>query len=115
MVREGEIHKIDNVIFKIVEVIPIRDLTGNEEYLIGYRIIDSGFVSPIAHFWIRKNEDIREKIRQIVEYYKQTAHCVYPESLEITFEKIRKDVNDLKKSIDKIMKMLEEKERKKKS
>jgi len=115
MVRTGETYKEGKIVFKIVEVIPTVNVDGSKELLIGYRIIDGGYVSPIAHFWMKENEDIRDKIREIVEFYKEVAHCVYPDTIEKTFADIRKDLEELKKGLEEILKQLKKKEKQKKS
>ncbi|RLI03584.1 hypothetical protein DRO30_00860 [Candidatus Bathyarchaeota archaeon] len=76
MVREGETYQHEEITVKIVEVAPIRHFSGRKELMISYQIIDGRYVSPVAHFWMSESADIREKIREIVEYYKKIKSSI---------------------------------------
>jgi len=69
MVRKGEIHEHQGIKVKLVEVIPYYTFKGRRHFLIAYRIIDGKYTSPVAHFWMAENEDIREKIEAVVKHY----------------------------------------------
>ncbi|RLG33798.1 hypothetical protein DRN97_04215 [Methanosarcinales archaeon] len=69
MVRAGETYELENIKVRIVEVISYMGYKRRRHLLIGYRIIDGSYQSPIAHFWMRETEDIRRKIEEIVKYY----------------------------------------------
>jgi hypothetical protein len=69
MVRAGETFTHEKITVEIVEVLPYFDIMGRKHFQIAYRIKDGNIVTPVAHFWIDRNEDIREKVRQVVEQY----------------------------------------------
>jgi hypothetical protein len=69
MVRAGETFTHEKIAVEIVEVMPYFDIIGRKHFQISYRIKDGNYVSPVAHFWMDKNEDIRNYIRQVVEQY----------------------------------------------
>lgn len=70
MVRPGEEHTIENIKVRIMEVIPIRRLTGGKSYLVAYQLIDGDYKSPIAHFLLDHERDLQKKIIEVVEFYK---------------------------------------------
>ncbi len=70
MVRAGEVYNVDGIKVRIVEVAPYYTYRKQRCFLIGYRIVDGNYTSPIAHFWMRETEDIRKKIREVVDFYK---------------------------------------------
>jgi len=70
MVRVGETYEEQGIKIKIVEVAPYRTYRKKRNLLIGYKIIDGQYQSPVAHFWMAEGEDIRKKIEEIVNYYK---------------------------------------------
>ena len=70
MVRAGEILEEGGVKVRIVEVAPYYNYRKRKHYLIGYRIIDGNYTSPVAHFWMAEGEDIRKKIQEVVNFYK---------------------------------------------
>jgi len=57
------------VTIRILEVIPYRDGRGKQKYLVCYQIVDGGWESPRAHFWYSNEEEFKEKLKEIVEYY----------------------------------------------
>ena len=69
MVRAGEEYTVQGVKVRIMEVIPYRSYTGRRMLMIAYKIIDRGFESPTAHFWMPEREDIRPHLREIVAHY----------------------------------------------
>ena len=69
MVRVGETYTHEKITVEIVEVLPYFDIVGRKHFQIAYRIKDGNYVSPVAHFWMDKNEDIRDYIKQVVEQY----------------------------------------------
>ncbi len=71
MVRAGELFDVGDIKIEIVEVIPYKDIRGRDHYLIGYRIIDGKFISPVGHFWFEQGEDIRKHLRNIAKTYKE--------------------------------------------
>jgi len=80
MVRVGEQYTVEvqeqKIKVQIVEVIPYRTPTRRRALLIGYRIIDENFESPTAHFWMYEGEDIRGKIREVVDFYLKVRDMV---------------------------------------
>lgn len=76
MVREGETYSHNNITVKIVEVSPIRHFSGRKELMVAYQIVDGNYTSPVAHFWMSERADIRDKIREIVEYYKSIKKSI---------------------------------------
>lgn len=69
MVRVGETFEEKGVKLRIVEVAPYYTYRKYKCYLIGYRIIDGKYTSPVAHFWMRDGEDIRKKVREVIDFY----------------------------------------------
>ena len=69
MVRAGEEHEVEGIRVRIEEVMPYRTFRGRRMLMIAYRIIDGDFTSPVAHFWIPEEADIRPKIEEIVRNY----------------------------------------------
>jgi len=80
MVRPGETHTVETEVgeikVQIVEVLPYRTPTRRRALLIGYRIVDGKFESPVAHFWMYEGENIRKKIEDVVNYYLQVRNIV---------------------------------------
>jgi len=69
MVKIGDIFQEEGILVKIVEVIEYKTFTGRKMVLIGYKIKDGDYESPTAHFWMDYYADIKEKIKEIVDYY----------------------------------------------
>lgn len=69
MVRAGQKYTHEKVVFEVVEVIPMFDFAGRKMHQISYRIIDGNYVSPVAHLWIRKGQDIRKAVEEVVNQY----------------------------------------------
>jgi len=69
MVRAGEEHEVEGIRIQIVEVLPYRTFRGRRMLMIGYRIIDGDFISPVAHLWIGEGEDIRPKLKELARHY----------------------------------------------
>ena len=76
MVRAGETYKIDDVKVHIVEVLSYKKMSGRKELMIGYKIEDGDFVSPVAHFWMDEYDDIRRHLRRVVNYYKEVKNVL---------------------------------------
>jgi len=71
MVRAGETYDVKGVRIRIMEVIPYRTYIGRRELMIGYRIEERGFRSPLAHIWMREGDDIRPHLEEVVTLYKE--------------------------------------------
>jgi len=69
MVHAGETHQHKGVTLRIVEVNKYRLYSGQEELMIAYRIIDKGWESPTAHFFLPPRVDPRPKVEKIIEEY----------------------------------------------
>lgn len=69
MVRQGETYEHEGIKVRIMEVAPVTVYKGKRTYLIGYKIIDGNYTSPLAHFHMAEYEDIRKWIERIVNYY----------------------------------------------
>ena len=80
MPRTGERIEHKGVIFEVVEVLPYKiptpSGTFHEYYLIGYRIIDGNFRSPVAHFYMRRDEDFMEKVQKIIDEYLRNKEVI---------------------------------------
>ena len=70
MVRVGEVFEEGGIKLRVVEVAPYYTYRKRKCYLIGYRIIDGNYQSPVAHFWMREGEDIRKHVRDVINFYK---------------------------------------------
>jgi len=69
LVKIGDKFFEQGITVEIVEVIEYTRFSGRKMLLIGYRIKDGDYRSPVAHFWMDAFEDITEKIKEIVDYY----------------------------------------------
>jgi hypothetical protein len=71
MVRAGETYEFDGIIVEIVEVNPYYTFSKVRNLMISYRIKEGSFVSPVAHLWMSEVDDIRARLKEVVEYYIQ--------------------------------------------
>jgi len=71
MVRPGEVYEHEGIKVQIVEVAPYYTYKKRKQLLIGYRLIDGSYTSPTAHFWMSEHEDIRRKIEEVVNFYRE--------------------------------------------
>jgi len=69
MVKAGEVINMEGILVKIMEVIEYKTFSGKKMLLIGYRIKDGDYESPTAHFWMDYYADIKEKIKEVVDFY----------------------------------------------
>jgi len=69
MVHAGERHQHKGITLRIVEVTEYRTFSGQKELMIAYRLIDKGWESPTAHFWLPPRVDPRPKVEKIIEEY----------------------------------------------
>ena len=69
MVNAGDIYERDGVVIQIVEVNQLRDPRGGRMLMVSYRLKHGNFVSPVAHFWVRRWQNPEEIINQIVDNY----------------------------------------------
>jgi hypothetical protein len=69
VVRAGQEFEEEGVTVKIVEVQPYVDAAGKASYMISYELLDGKYTSPVAHFWMSRRQDIRQKITEVVQYY----------------------------------------------
>lgn len=73
MVRVGQEFEEEGITVNIVEVQPYVDAAGKSSYMISYKIKDGTYTSPVAHFWMSRRQDIRQKITEVVEYYRSVV------------------------------------------
>ena len=76
MPRPGERYTHDGIVVEIVEVVEYKTFGGRRCYLIGYKIRDGNYESPVAHFWCDVNANIAEEIKKVVEFYKQVRDVI---------------------------------------
>jgi len=78
---------IDGIRLHIVEIATIKKYKRGYRFLVGYRIIDGGFISPVAHFWFdfpvdwtKINDEhtieqveniIKQKAKEVIDFYKR--------------------------------------------
>jgi len=65
--------QVENITVQVVEVIPYRDVGGKTNLLVGYKIIDKDFVSPVAHIWGSETDNWNLKLKQAGEHYLDIA------------------------------------------
>jgi len=69
MVRAGETYEFDGIIVEILEVTPYYTFSKVRNLMISYRIREGSFVSPVAHLWMSEVDDIRIRLKEVVDYY----------------------------------------------
>ncbi|RLG05462.1 MAG: hypothetical protein DRN61_00590 [Thaumarchaeota archaeon] len=69
MPRAPQSFTVRDVIVEIVEVMEHRTFTGQREYLVAYRIRDGRFISPVAHFICRSEQEFRRRLNEVVDHY----------------------------------------------
>jgi len=67
--RVGETFEHKKVILEIVEPIPFFDPSNRRSLMICYRLHDGDWVGPKAYFWMGRNQDIRPRIEETIDYY----------------------------------------------
>jgi len=72
VVEVGETYEYAGIKLRIVEGYRYRRRSGIWMIRIACMIIDDEFTTPVFHFWLREDEDVGEKIKQVIEHYKQT-------------------------------------------
>jgi len=55
--------------FRIVEIIPIKNLDSRTTLLVAYQIIDGNYRSPVAHFEMDRYAPINRRIFEIIKSY----------------------------------------------
>jgi len=68
-VKAGQTFDLGGIVIEIVEVIPTQDILGKKQYIIGYRIREKDFVSPVGHWFVSEDDDIKRWIKETVEFY----------------------------------------------
>lgn len=80
MVQEGEEHTIEHekgdVTICIREVASYETLGGSREIKVSYHIEYKGQTTPVAFWWQKRNEDPRDKMEEIVEFFHKTKEMV---------------------------------------
>jgi len=61
--------KHENIVFRIVEIVPTRSYTGRKILQIAYQIVNGKWTSPVAHLWLHEFDDVKPQIRRIVDNY----------------------------------------------
>jgi hypothetical protein len=69
LVRAGEEIEVDNLTFRILEVEPYFSASKKRSVMIAYVLKDGNFQTPKAHFWMPISMDIRDKLKELAEYY----------------------------------------------
>lgn len=69
MVRVGESFEHQKIVIKIVEVKPYFDPSNRRCLMVGIILIDGKYTSPVYHFWMGKNEEIRTHIEKCANDY----------------------------------------------
>lgn len=63
-----------DIIFEIREVNQVGKIPELKSYLIGCRIVDGRYRSPVFHIRVRNDQELREKILKEVKYYLKTRY-----------------------------------------
>jgi hypothetical protein len=53
---------------------PYVDPASHRSLLVSYRIKDGSKIFPVAHFWMKFTDDIRDWIQKIVDNYLEVQH-----------------------------------------
>lgn len=69
MVRAGETFEHRSITIKIVEVKPYFDPSNRRCLQVGITLKDGKYESPVYHFWMGKNEEIRTYIEKAANDY----------------------------------------------
>jgi len=64
------------ITLQILEVRPFSDPFNRKQFMVGYRITDGKYTSPIAHFWIKDLRKLGKSIKEIVRHYKITLRSI---------------------------------------
>lgn len=69
MPRAPQSFDVRGITVEIVEVMEHRTITGMKEFLVAYRIRDGQFISPVAHFVCKSDNELRHKINEVADHY----------------------------------------------
>jgi len=72
VVEAGEVYEHEGIRLRIVEVYDYQRGSGMRMVRVACVIVDGDYTTPVFYFWLRRDEDVREKIKQVVEHYKRT-------------------------------------------
>ena len=64
------------IILEILEVNKVGAKLAMTAYLVGCRIIDGNFVSPVFHIFVRNTEELKRKVMAEVQFYLRTKHLI---------------------------------------
>jgi hypothetical protein len=64
------------ITLQIVDIQPFFDPFHRNNFMVGYRVIDGKYTSPIAHFWMRDLSKLGQSIKDIVRSYKRTLRRI---------------------------------------
>jgi len=59
----------DTVTLEIIEVNVVKGYRSDDTYIIAYRLRDGNFVSPVAHIFVKRGEDVRKHIELVIDNY----------------------------------------------
>jgi hypothetical protein len=67
--RVGETFEHKKITVTLVELQPFFDPSNRRSLMVSYKLKDGTFEGPTSHFWMGRNQDIRPRIEEVVEYY----------------------------------------------
>ena len=60
-----------------VEIVEFRfDASGKRSYIIGYRIIDGHYTSPIGYIWVDERESYHKLFDEIIDRYREVVDYI---------------------------------------
>ena len=91
MVEQGQVFKDGEIRLLVLEAKPFRDPSNRASFMVGLRILDGDYQSPVFHIWMKKKNDIRTAVSKIIGDYRQTLSQIgsYTPVLEKKIEVIQ--------------------------
>lgn len=91
MVEQGQVFKDGEIRLLVLEAKPFRDPSNRASYMVGLRILDGNYQSPVFHIWMKKKDNIRTAVSKIIGDYRQTLSQIgiYTPVLEKKIEVIQ--------------------------
>jgi len=70
-VEKGQLFDDGQTQLLIVEANPFHDAFDRTSLMVGYKILDGRYASPVAHFWMRSGESIEQMASRILGEYRK--------------------------------------------
>lgn len=76
MVRVGEEYEHKGIKMRIREASALFDAAGHRTIMVGYVLVDGSYTSPVAHLWVRSDEDFRTQAEKTIDFYLSVAKSI---------------------------------------